>query len=134
ASNQIPASFIATLNQNTTGTAANLSGTPALPNGTTATTQANGDNSTKLATTAFVIANGSGYTLPQATTSVLGGVKCDGTTITCTSGVITAVSGGSGNTTSTSLTTNVLPRANGPNSIINSALSDDGTTVTSAEP
>jgi hypothetical protein len=42
-----------TLNQNTTGTAANLSGTPALPNGTTATTQAAGDNSTKLATTAY---------------------------------------------------------------------------------
>jgi hypothetical protein len=48
-----------TLNQNTTGTAANLSGTPALPNGTTATTQTVGDNSTKLATTAFVVANGS---------------------------------------------------------------------------
>ena len=42
-----------TLNQNTTGTAANLSGTPALPNGTTATTQNAGDNSTKLATDAF---------------------------------------------------------------------------------
>ena len=42
-----------TLNQNTTGTAANLSGTPALPNGTTATTQSAGDNSTKLATTAY---------------------------------------------------------------------------------
>jgi len=39
---------------NTTGTAANLSGTPALPNGTTATTQSAGDNSTKLATTAYV--------------------------------------------------------------------------------
>lgn len=36
------------------GTAANLSGTPALPDGTTATTQAAGDNSTKLATTAFI--------------------------------------------------------------------------------
>jgi len=35
-------------------TAANLSGTPALPNGTTATTQTAGDNSTKLATTAYV--------------------------------------------------------------------------------
>ena len=45
------------LNQNTTGTAANLSGTPALPNGTTATTQTLGDNTTKLATDAFVIAN-----------------------------------------------------------------------------
>jgi hypothetical protein len=39
---------------NTTGTAANLSGTPALPNGTTATTQGAGDNSGKLATTAYV--------------------------------------------------------------------------------
>lgn len=39
---------------NTSGTAANLSGTPALPNGTTATTQTTGDNSTKVATTAFV--------------------------------------------------------------------------------
>jgi hypothetical protein len=39
---------------NITGTAANLSGTPVLPNGTTATTQTAGDNSTKLATTAYV--------------------------------------------------------------------------------
>lgn len=46
-----------TLNQNTSGTASNLSGTPALPNGTTATTQTVGDNTTKLATTAFVLAN-----------------------------------------------------------------------------
>lgn len=43
-----------TLNQNTTGTAANLSGTPALPNGTTATTQTQADGTTKLATTAYV--------------------------------------------------------------------------------
>jgi hypothetical protein len=42
-----------TLNQNTSGTAGNLSGTPALPNGTTATTQSPSDNSTKLATTAY---------------------------------------------------------------------------------
>lgn len=39
---------------NITGTASNLSGTPALPNGTTATTQTVSDNSTKLATTAYV--------------------------------------------------------------------------------
>ena len=38
----------------TTGTAANLAGTPALPNGVTATTQSAGDNSTKVATTAYV--------------------------------------------------------------------------------
>jgi hypothetical protein len=43
-----------TLNQSTSGTAANLSGTPALPNGTTATTQSQADASTKLATTAYV--------------------------------------------------------------------------------
>lgn len=43
-----------TFNQSTTGTAANLSGTPALPDGTTATTQSQADNSTKLATTAYV--------------------------------------------------------------------------------
>ena len=49
-----------TWNQNTTGTASNLSGTPALPNGTTATTQTVGDNTTKLATTAFVLANAAG--------------------------------------------------------------------------
>lgn len=42
-----------TLNQNTSGTAANLSGTPALPNGTAATTQTALDNSTKIATTAY---------------------------------------------------------------------------------
>ena len=49
-----------TLNQNTTGTAANLSGTPTLPNGTLATTQGASDNSTKLATTAYVDAAGGG--------------------------------------------------------------------------
>ena len=37
-----------------TGTATNLSGTPALPDGTTATTQSGSDNSTKIATTAYV--------------------------------------------------------------------------------
>jgi len=42
-----------TLANNTSGTAANLSGTPLLPNGTTATTQSAGDKSTKLATTAY---------------------------------------------------------------------------------
>lgn len=56
----IVAGDIPTLNQNTSGTAANLSGTPALPNGTTATTQTVGDNTTKLATTAFVLANAGG--------------------------------------------------------------------------
>ena len=39
---------------------------------------------------------GGSYTLPTASTSVLGGVKVDGTTITISNGVITAVGGGSG--------------------------------------
>jgi len=51
------AADVPTLNQNTTGTAANVSGTPALPNGTTGTTQSAGDSSSKLATTAFATAN-----------------------------------------------------------------------------
>jgi hypothetical protein len=39
---------------------------------------------------------GGSYTLPTASTSVLGGVKVDGSTITISNGVITAVGGGSG--------------------------------------
>ncbi len=49
----IQAGDVPTLNQNTSGTAANLSGTPALPNGTTVTTQSPSDNSTKAASTAY---------------------------------------------------------------------------------
>lgn len=44
---------------NTSGTAGNLSGTPTLPNGVSGTTQSPGDNTNKLATDAFVIANAS---------------------------------------------------------------------------
>jgi hypothetical protein len=53
-SSQIVDASAATLANNTSGTASNLSGTPVLPNGTTATTQSASDNSTKLATTAYV--------------------------------------------------------------------------------
>ncbi|MGB6874975.1 MAG: hypothetical protein WBD87_02975 [Candidatus Acidiferrales bacterium] len=60
----LSSSIVPTLNQSTTGTAANLSGTPSLPNGTTATTQTTGDNTTKLATDAFVLANA--VTVPLA--------------------------------------------------------------------
>lgn len=56
----------ATLSNNTTGTASNLSGTPQLPNGTTATTQSSGDNSSKIATTAYVDQINNSY-LPIAT-------------------------------------------------------------------
>ena len=51
ASSTIPG---AAITGNISGNAANLSGTPTLPNGTLATTQAVNDNSTKLATTAYV--------------------------------------------------------------------------------
>jgi hypothetical protein len=49
-----------TLNQSTSGTAANLSGAPLLPGGTTAVTQATSDNSQDLATDQFVKNQGYG--------------------------------------------------------------------------
>jgi len=80
-----------TFNQNTTGTAANLTAAAALPGGTAATTQTTGDNTTDLATDAFVNASitANAYSLPQATTSVLGGVKV-GTGLSASSGVLSA--------------------------------------------
>lgn len=76
-----------TFNQNTTGTAANLAGTPALPNGTSATTQVPGDGSTKIATDAFVLANAGGGLagltnnfIPKSTSSTtLGNSACNDT-------------------------------------------------------
>lgn len=47
--------------------------------------------------TSVNLANATNY--PKATTVAFGIVECDGTTITCTAGVITAVSGGSGTVT-----------------------------------
>jgi lysophospholipase L1-like esterase len=44
-------------------------------------------------------------------------------------GYTTPAGGGGGNTTSTALTTNTIPKANGANSIINSGLTDDGTSL-----
>ena len=59
-----------------------------------APTAAPGTNTTQVATTEFVtaaVAAGGGYTLPTASTVMLGGVKIDGTTITINgSGVISA--------------------------------------------
>lgn len=95
---------VAKINSNISGTAANLSGTPALPNGTSATTQGAGDNSAKLATTAYVDAinvspaldwgkgftTAGGQTVPFNTTTshanVFGiyvdqAVKCSGITV-----------------------------------------------------
>jgi hypothetical protein len=80
------------LNQNTTGTAANLSGTPALPVGTTATTPSLGDNSTKLATTAFVAAS----TYLSGTTGSIGGSLLTGAG-SCVTGTATVTGVGAGN-------------------------------------
>lgn len=79
-----------TLTNNTSGTSAGLSGTPALPNGTTATTQTTGDNTTKIATDAFVIANAAAgipsITLTSAATGAItfagAGVAQSGSTFT----------------------------------------------------
>ena len=54
-----------------------IGGTGALPNGITATTQSVGDNSTKVATDAFVLANAGGGTAFNVTSY---GVKSDGST------------------------------------------------------
>jgi hypothetical protein len=63
-----------TLTNNTSGTAANLSGTPAVPNGTSATTQTTGDTSTDLATDGFVAnAIGAGVTTVNGTSCALNG-------------------------------------------------------------
>jgi len=65
-SSAIQAGDVPTLNQNTSGTAANLSGTPALPSGTTAATQSAGDNTTKIATDAFA----RGLVVPDSSATV----------------------------------------------------------------
>lgn len=83
-----------------------FTGTPSLPTGTTGVTQTAGDSSTKLATTAFVrsAVTAGAYTLPTASTTVLGGVKVDGSTINIDgSGVISGTpSGVTANSTPTS--------------------------------
>lgn len=65
------------------------------------------------------------YTLPTATTSVLGGVKVDGTSITISGGVISATTGGSGTVTSVSVTT-----ANGVSGTVATATTTPAITLT----
>lgn len=85
----LQAGDVPTLNQSTTGTASNLSGTPALPSGTTATTQAASDNSTKLETTAGTLSkiavNAVSPFVPpwlqDLGTGADGAVTCNGTTL-----------------------------------------------------
>ena len=84
---------VPTLNQSTSGTSAGLSGTPALPNGTTATTQSVGDTTTKLATDAFAAA----VSYPVANTTVavtgaiLGSNTCSSATTVTMTGLTTSM-------------------------------------------
>lgn len=104
-----------------------FTGTPSAP------TASPGTNTTQIATTAFVLANGSSYTLPQATTSVLGGVKPDGTTCTTTAGVLSCPGTGG----ISGLTPGYYPVATSSTAIGNGHLDDGVTTagtITSTEP
>ena len=88
-----------TLNQNTTGTAANVSGTPALPNGTTASTQTAADDSTKLATTAYTDGAVSTETSRAETAEALALPKTGGTmsgAIAMGTNKVTGIGNGSG--------------------------------------
>jgi hypothetical protein len=76
---------VTTAQGNIAGTATNLSGTPDLPNGTTATTQSANDNSTKIATTAYVDAKPAGGFWTAVT-----GTRASNTTFTI-SGDVTAI-------------------------------------------
>ncbi len=72
-----------------TGNAANLSGTPALPNGTTATTQSAGDNSTKLATTAYIDSSSSAVNAKPSVRFATVGTE----TFTIAAGSVTQIAG-----------------------------------------
>jgi hypothetical protein len=88
--------------------------------------------------TGFPIILGSTSIASGSTTTSLSGLTVNGVALNSTGSsslFLTqagtyAVPSGSGNTTSTSLTTNTIPKANGANSIINSGLTDDGTKLT----
>lgn len=69
------------------GPAPSSGATGANPTGTIGTSAVNGSAAT------FLRSDGA-PAIPQASTSTFGAVKCDGTTITCTSGVIASVSSG----------------------------------------
>lgn len=78
------------------GTAANVSGIVAIANGGTGASTA-ATALTNLGAYPATNPNGyiSSYSLPTASTTVLGGVKVDGTTITISGGVISSTGGGS---------------------------------------
>ena len=67
---------------------------------------------------------GGSYTLPTATTSVLGGVKIDGTTITISNGVISAVGGGSGGIDLTALANYLTANGYATQTYVNNQISN----------
>lgn len=88
-----------------TGTLATLAGTEALTNkSVNGVTLVSGGTSTLYLSQDGTYTTPSGtYVLPTASTSVLGGVKVDGTSITISGGVISATTGGTGTVTSVSV-------------------------------
>lgn len=68
----VPAVVTTALNLKADLASPTFTGTPSLPTGTTGVTQTAGDNTTKLATTAFVLANPTGLGIGQTWTNVIG--------------------------------------------------------------
>lgn len=101
-----------------TGTLATLAGTEALTNkSVNGVTLVNGGTSTLYLSQDGTYTTPAGtYVLPTASTSVLGGVKVDGTSITISGGVISATTGGSGTVTSVAVSggTTGLTTSGGP--------------------
>jgi len=89
-------------------------------------------NGTTVTLVAPILGTPASVTLTNATGLPVGGISATGTPNSSTflrgDGTWAAPSG-SGNTTSTSLTSGTIPKANGANSIVNSTLTDDGTTL-----
>jgi hypothetical protein len=129
ASSQLTCLSTSTLN--ISGTAAGLSGTPALPNGTTASTQSSGDNSTKAATDAFVY-----NLLSSGTPSILltngSGLPATGITAGALISGVTAASGGAlvGISGTQTLTNKTMD--GGSNTFTNIGLSSLGQSSTAA--
>ena len=76
-------------------------------------------------------ATGNNITIPGNLT--MHGTGCGAGTVPLADGTGCTNTAGGGNTVSTSLSNNVLPKANGANSIINSSVTDNGTTVSTTE-
>jgi len=114
----IAAGDVPVLNQNTTGTAAGLSASSALPNGTTATTQSPGDATTKVATTAYAdaaVTVAEGLALPKAGGTMTGWLAP--AVLALTFGASIAVNAALGNVFTVTLTASTGTLANPTNPV-----------------